>query len=96
MAYVVAITWIAKPGEAEAVAAAVEKLIAPTRAEEGVISYQPHRDPHDDHVFFFYEQYVDEAAFTAHVESEHAIRYGVDEARPRLSHREFAAYETWD
>jgi quinol monooxygenase YgiN len=96
MAYVVTIKWTARRGEADAVAEAIDNLIPPTRAEPGVLLYQPHRDPHNDHVFFFYEQYVDEAAFRTHLTSEHAIEYGACVARPRLAQREFTAYETWD
>ena len=43
----------------------------PSRAEEGVLVYIPNRDPEDPTKFFIYEQYVDEAAYTAHTETEH-------------------------
>ena len=33
--------------------------------------YQPHRDASDPRVFFFYEQYTDEAAYQAHLASPH-------------------------
>ena len=71
MAYTVAVTWIAKPGEEDAVAAALQALVEPSRAEEGVLVYIPNRDPEDPTKFFIYEQYVDEAAYTAHTETEH-------------------------
>ncbi|KXX55414.1 putative quinol monooxygenase [Rhodococcus sp. LB1] len=96
MPYVVTVKWTAKPGEASAVAAAIDKLIPPTRAEEGVILYQAHRDPHDDHSFFFYEQYVNEDAFRRHVESAHAKTFGANDAVPRLAEREFTTYQTWE
>jgi quinol monooxygenase YgiN len=82
MPYVVTVKWTAKPGEASAVAAAIDKLIPPTRAEEGVIMYQAHRDPHDDHKFFFYEQYVK--------------TFGANDALPRVAEREFTTYQTWE
>ena len=62
MAYAVCVTWIAKDGEEEAVAAALGRLLEPSRAEPGVQLYVPHRDPKDPRVFFVYEQYADEAA----------------------------------
>ena len=65
MAYAVCVTWIAKDGEEEAVAAAIERLLGPSRAEAGVQLYLPHRDPKDSRVFFRYEQYADEAAYPA-------------------------------
>jgi (4S)-4-hydroxy-5-phosphonooxypentane-2,3-dione isomerase len=71
MAYTVAVTWIAKPGEEDAVASALQALVEPSRAEEGVLVYIPNRDPEDPTKFFIYEQYVDEAGYRAHGESEH-------------------------
>ena len=96
MAYVVCATWIAKDGEADSVAAAVEKMVGPSRAEPGIIQYQPHRNPDDPNVFFFYEQYADKAAYEAHVESEHFQQHGFGDAIPRLEDRSRAFYETWD
>jgi quinol monooxygenase YgiN len=96
MAYVVCAKWIAKEGEADSVAAAVRELAAPSKAEPGVLLYQAHRDPENSNVFFFYEQYTDEAAYQAHVESDHFKQYGFGEAIPRLESRERAFYQTWD
>jgi quinol monooxygenase YgiN len=96
MAYVVCAKWTAKPGEADNVAAAIEKVVGPSRAEPGMLLYQPHRDPQNPNVFFFYEQYVDEAAYQAHVESAHMQRHGFGDAIPRLESRERSFYETWD
>lgn len=95
MAYVVLARWIAKPGEEAAVAAAIDALIDPSRAEPGTLVYQPHRDPSDPRVFMLYEQYVDEAAYRAHGDSEHFRRHAVEDAIPRLEARERAFYETW-
>ena len=88
MAYTVAVTWIAKPGEEDAVAAALEALVEPSRAEEGVIVYIPNRDPEDATKFFIYEQYVDEAAFRAHVASDHFQRWVTGVIAPALEARE--------
>jgi quinol monooxygenase YgiN len=96
MAFVVTAKWTAKEGEAEAVAAAIEKLVAPSRAEPGNLLYQPHRDPENASVFFLYEQYVDREAYEAHGSSEHFQRYAFGEAIPLLESRERAFYETWD
>jgi quinol monooxygenase YgiN len=95
MAYVVVATWTARDGEQDAVAAAIDALIDPSRAEPGNLLYQPHRDPSDPHVFFLYEQYEDEAGYAAHAESEHFQRYAVGDAIPRLASRERSFYETW-
>jgi len=87
MAYTVAVTWIAKPGEEEEVARCLRELAEPSRAEEGVLVYIANRDPEDATKFFIYEQYVDEAAYTAHTETEHFKRLGFGDAIPRLQER---------
>jgi quinol monooxygenase YgiN len=95
MAYVVLARWVAKPGEEEAVAAAIDALIEPSRAEPGNLIYQAHRDPADPRVFLLYEQYVDEDGYKAHGASEHFTRLGHGDALPRLQERERSFYETW-
>jgi quinol monooxygenase YgiN len=95
MAYVVLARWIAKPGEEQAVAAAIDALIEPSRAEPGNLVYEAHRDPADPRVFMLYEQYADEDGYRAHGESEHFKRLGHGDAIPRLEARERAFYETW-
>jgi quinol monooxygenase YgiN len=96
MPYVVCAKWTAKEGEAEAVAAAIEKLAPLSRQEPGMLLYQPHRDPGNPSVFFFYEQYVDPAAYQAHVDSDHFRALGFGDAVPRLEARERSFYVTWD
>lgn len=96
MTYVVIAKWTARSGEETAVAAAIAKLVPLSRAEPGVLVYQAHRDPNDPRVFLLYEQYVDQATYETHVASDHAQRYGVGDAIPRLESRERAIYETWD
>jgi autoinducer 2-degrading protein len=93
MAYVVSVTWTAKPGEEDAVAAALERLREPTHAEAGVQEWIPHRDPNEPTVFYIYERYDDEAAYTAHTETEHFKRDGLGDAIPRLTERARAFYE---
>jgi autoinducer 2-degrading protein len=94
MAYVVSVTWTANEGEEEAVAAALERLRDPTLAEDGVLTWIPHRDPNDPRVFYIYEQYTDDAAYTAHTETDHFQRDGLGDAIPRLAERRREFYET--
>lgn len=96
MAYVVCATWTAREGEADAVAAAIEKLAPLSRQEPGMLMYQAHRDPENPSLFFFYEQYADEAAYQAHVDSPHFQELGFGEAIPRLESRQRQFYVTWD
>ena len=95
MAYVVCARWIAKEGEEENVAAIIGKLAPLSRQEPGMLMYQGHRDPENPRVFFFYEQYQDEAAYQAHVDSDHFKELAFGDAIPRLEARERAFYETW-
>ena len=69
-----------------------EALVEPSRAEEGVLVYIPNRDPEDSTKFFIYEQYVDEAAYTAHTETEHFKKHGFGDAIPRLQERKREFY----
>ena len=94
MAFVVAAKGIAKPDEIDEVARCVATMTPLSRAEPGMIQYQPHRDPEDPTVFYLYEQYVDEAAYKAHVDSPHFQEHGFGDASPRLSARERTFYNT--
>ncbi|MCL6438627.1 MAG: antibiotic biosynthesis monooxygenase [Rubrobacteraceae bacterium] len=96
MAYVVSAKWTAKEGEAQRVEEAIRKLVEPSRREPGNLFYQPHRDPGNPNLFYFYEQYEDEEAYEAHVNSEHFQKYGFGEAIPLLESREREFYETMD
>ena len=96
MAYVVCAKWCGWEGVAEAVGEAGRRLAGRSKVERGVVLYQAHRDPENPNVFFFYEQYADEAAYQAHVESDHFKELGFGEAIPRLEARERAFYVTWD
>lgn len=94
MAFVVIARWVAQPGEEGTVAAAIDALIEPSRAEPGNLAYEPHRDPSDPRTFLLYERYVDEAAYRAHGESPH-FRRAAEQALPLLAARERSFYETW-
>jgi quinol monooxygenase YgiN len=94
MPYALAVKWTARAGEEDAVAAALQRLVEPSRAEPGNLAYEPHRDPGDPRVFFIYEQYVDEEAFQAHAQSAHIQEHGLGDAVPRLEGRERTVYET--
>jgi len=43
------------------------ELVAQTRAEQGCIDYAFHQHPKDSYRFFFYESFVDQAAFDFHL-----------------------------
>jgi quinol monooxygenase YgiN len=94
MAYVVAATWKAKPGQEDRVAELVRAMRPLSQAEDKNLFYEVHQDPEDPRTFFLYEQYVDESGFEAHRASEHFQAYVVGEALPLLETRSVAIYRT--
>jgi len=56
----------AAKGKGDALAALLKEQVAAVRkAEPGCLIYRPHRSTKDPDLFFFYEQYKDDAAFDA-------------------------------
>ena len=84
-----AVTWEAKPGEAESVADLLRQMAAAVAAAEpGTLMFRPHRSAANDHLFFLYELFADEAAFARHQETPHFKRLVLEQALPRLAKRE--------
>jgi len=94
VAHAVAVTWVAREGEEERVRALLEEIAPVVRAEPGCLMYIAHRSVDDPRTFFLYEQYVDEAAFHAHRETEHFQELVLGEAIPLLESRSPIHYET--
>ena len=96
MTYVVAARWRAREGEEDSVAELLAQNAALSREEPGCLVFIGHRSLEDGRNFFLYEQYVDEAAFHAHTETEHFNTLVQGEVVPRLELRERAFYEPLD
>ena len=95
MPYVVCAHWHAKPGEEDRLAAVIEELTPPTRAEPACRYYQAQRSVDDGRHFLLYEQYDDAAGYEAHMASEHFTRLVKELAIPTLiEDRERAFYQT--
>jgi quinol monooxygenase YgiN len=92
MGYVLAVTWVAKPGHEERVAAILRTMAPLARAEPGCLHYHPNQARDDPRRFFLYEEYADEAALQAHGETEHFKRLVLGEALPLLERRERLLY----
>ena len=84
MTYVVSAKWRAKPGAEQRLAEICAEMTEPSRGEPGNRFYQAHRSPEDPQLFYLYEQYEDEAAYQAHMDSEHFTRLVKHEAIPDL------------
>src|SRR5436190_19249072 len=89
---VLAVTWVARAGEEERVAAILRQMVPLTRAEPGCVAYAAHRAADEPRRFFLFEEYVDEAALQAHSDSEHFRRHVLGEAVPLLERRERLSY----
>ncbi|MDP6964021.1 MAG: putative quinol monooxygenase [Planctomycetota bacterium] len=61
----------ANPGKREQVADVLEKMLQPSRNEQGCISYRFFYSHDDSDVILFYEQWRDMAAIKFHFETEH-------------------------
>jgi quinol monooxygenase YgiN len=59
----------------EAAIEMVEDLVEQSRAEDGVIDYRATTDVEDPNTLRFVEQYEDEAALQAHLETDHYERF---------------------
>jgi quinol monooxygenase YgiN len=57
----------AKGGREDDLARELQSLVAPTRQEKGCLTYELHRDPDNNKLFMFYEQFADHAALDAHI-----------------------------
>jgi quinol monooxygenase YgiN len=96
VAYAVAARWRAEEGCEDRLAQVIAELIPLSRLEPGCPFYQADCSIEDPRPFFFYEQYVDEAGYRAHGESEYfappAHNYAIPEL---LEHRQLEFFTTF-
>lgn len=73
----------AKPGQEDVVRRELERVIPPTRAEDGCVKYDLHVDDEDPAHFMFYEIWETKPHWEAHQKSDHlaAMREATAEAR---------------
>ncbi|TYL75715.1 antibiotic biosynthesis monooxygenase [Bradyrhizobium cytisi] len=84
--------WEAKPGEADRIAAILDRFLPEAQREDGVKLFLISRATDNPAQFLFYELFRDEAAFKTHQESAHFKTYIAGEALPLLAKRERAQY----
>ena len=65
----------AREGEEGAVEQALREVTGPTREEAGCLSFHTFRSMRDRRLFYIHSQWVDEAAFQAHAELPHTLRF---------------------
>ena len=96
MAFVVAATWRARPGESERVAEVIRTMTPLSRAEPGNLFYQAQVSPDEPETFFLYEQYVDAGAYEDHKASPHFQEHVVGNVLEHLAERSVRTYLTLD
>ena len=84
--------WEAREGEADKVAAILDRFLPEAQREEGAKLFLISRARENPAQFLFYELFRDEAAFKAHQESAHFKTYIAGQALPLLAKRERAQY----
>ncbi len=87
MAYVLAVTWVAKQGYESEVQQILQILGEKSRLEPGVVTYTTHVDPDNSRAFLIYEKYHDIQGLEAHQETEHFKHYVLEKAIPLLESR---------
>ena len=95
MAYAVVALWTAKEGAEGEVQGLVLEVASASRAEPGCRLYRLHRAREAPRSFLIYEVYDDQAAFEAHVASEHFVRLVLGRATPVLEQRERSSYDSF-
>ena len=63
--------FIIREDERETVKAELQKLIVPTRGEEGCLCYDLHQDTENECILFFYETWATREFWNAHMETNH-------------------------
>jgi quinol monooxygenase YgiN len=84
--------WEAKQGEADKVAAILDRFLPEAQREPGVKLFLISRAKDNPAQFLFYELFRDEAAFKAHQDSPHFKACIAGEALPLLAKRERTQY----
>jgi quinol monooxygenase YgiN len=75
----------ARPGQEDAVAAAIGEVIVPTRGEAGCLGVNAYRSVRDPRLFYINSRWRDEAAFELHVQEPHTMRF-VAHVTPLIDH----------
>jgi quinol monooxygenase YgiN len=66
---------VAKPGFEEQLREAAQRIVEPTRNEQGALQYDLHRDLDEPRRFVFFERWESRDALAAHAQSAHIAAY---------------------
>jgi quinol monooxygenase YgiN len=88
MTYVIVARWQARDGERDKIESILRELVQECRKEQGVRQFVAHRSFERPDEFLLYEQYESEQAFLDHQQTAHFKTLVLEQAAPRLAHRE--------
>ena len=75
----------ARDGQQDAVAKELRDVVIPTRQEPGCRSVEAFRSTRDPRRFYIHSRWSDEAAFDAHAELPHTVRF-LARVQPLIDH----------
>lgn len=92
--FVIAARYLTKDGEEGKVADLLSRmaLLSNSDVEPGCVLYAINQSIDNPRSFLLYEQYRDEAGFTAHTQTDHFRELVLDGAVPLLEHRDREIY----
>jgi quinol monooxygenase YgiN len=82
------VEWQAKPDQVEALLGIIRRALPLFEREPGAKVIRIHHSMKEPTRFFFYEVFADQAGYEAHLETEHFKTMILQEAVPKLAHRE--------
>ena len=85
MELVIVARFHARPGEEEAVAAALRTVTPHTRGEADCRSVAVYRSLRDPRLFYVHSRWPDEAAFERHAALPHTVRF-IETVEPLIDH----------
>ncbi|MGW7753924.1 putative quinol monooxygenase [Streptomyces violaceusniger] len=88
MSYVVVARYRTKEGEENTVLPLLDTVAAASRQEPGHLAYRVHQGTEDPRAIVLYEEYVSEAAFTAHCATPHFQEIVLGRVVPLLDSRD--------
>ncbi|AQW54512.1 putative quinol monooxygenase [Streptomyces violaceusniger] len=88
MSYVVVARYRTKEGEENTVLPLLDTVAAASRQEPGNLAYRVHQGTEDPRAIVLYEEYVSEAAFTAHCATPHFQEIVLGRVVPLLDSRD--------
>jgi quinol monooxygenase YgiN len=75
----------ARPGQAEALAAALREVVPPSRAESGCLFIEAYRSIQDADLFHIQSRWIDEPAFEFHAGLAHTVSF-LARVQPLIDH----------